>query len=99
MIIEYKAEDIIKNIENRLPHDIDYSEFYIGVTNDFTRKLSEHNVDFYLKTTICYSAIDKENALSAQDYFLDKGMKGNKKEGTYDYLYVYCYKITGLTIQ
>lgn len=96
---EYKAQDIIKNIEQQLPNNVNYSEFYVGVTKDFIRRINNHNVDFHSKTTICYSAIDKSNAIAVAQYFIDKGMKGNVEDVTYDFIYVYCYKITGITIE
>ena len=42
-------------------------------------------------------AINKSEAQSVEEYFLDKGMKGDTGGGTDDSIYVYCYEITPST--
>ncbi len=74
-----------------------YSDFYVGITNDIERRLfTEHNVDKNDWWIYC-SAINKIEAQSVEEYFLEKGMKGDTGGGTDDSTYVYCYEITPST--
>lgn len=79
-----------------------YGAFYIGITNDIERRVfGEHNVD---KTEgaawwIYDTAIDKATAQAVEEYYLEKGMKGDTGGGTDDSIYVYCYEITSTTIE
>lgn len=43
------------------------------------------------------TATNKTVAQSVEEYFLNKGMKGDTGGGTDDSIYVYCYEITNLT--
>ncbi len=75
-----------------------YSDFYIGITNDIERRLfDEHNVPRENHWRIHRKAINKEHAQSVEEHFLDKGMKGDTGGGTDDSVYVYCYEISRIT--
>ena len=74
-----------------------YSEFYVGITNDIERRLfNEHNVD---NGYIYDEAYSDDVARKVEQYFLDKGCKGDTGGGSEDSTYVYSYKITRTTVQ
>lgn len=77
-----------------------YSDFYVGITNDVERRLfTEHNVPENEHWWIYRDAIDKSTAQRVEEYYLDKGMKGDTGGGTDDSTYVYCYEITRNTVE
>lgn len=95
-----KAEEIIKEINAHLmkSHKEYYSDFYVGITNDIERRLFvEHNVKKDNHWYIYQAAIDKSEAQTVEEYFINKGMKGDTGGGTDDSIYVYCYEITAST--
>ena len=100
----------MKKSKNQIIADIDahlqksqkgyYSDFYIGITNDIERRLfGEHNVNKDKSWWIYREATDKTTAQSVEEYYLDKGMKGDTGGGNDDTTYVYCYEITSTTIE
>lgn len=77
-----------------------YSDFYIGITNNTERRLfTEHNVRKVGSWWIRREAIDKLTAQAVEEYFLEKGMKGDTGGGTDDSVFVYCYEISNTTIE
>lgn len=77
-----------------------YSEFYIGITNDVERRLfNEHNVSKNGGWWIYRESDSKDIAQAVEEYFLDKGMKGDTGGGTENSVYVYCYEITNNTME
>ena len=77
-----------------------YSDFYVGITNDVDRRLfGEHNVDKEHWGWIYAQANDKNVAQLVEEYFLNKGMKGDTGGGTDDTVYVYCYEIRSYTVE
>lgn len=72
----------------------------MGITNDVERRLfDEHNVQKDDHWWIYRAAIDKSTAQHVEEYYLDKGMKGDTGGGTDDSTYVYCYEITRNTVE
>lgn len=77
-----------------------YSDFYVGITNDVERRLfGEHNVQQRGKWWICREALDKDTAQKVEEYYLDKGMKGDTGGGNDDTVFVYCYEIDNNAIE
>lgn len=77
-----------------------YSDFYVGITNDVERRLfTEHNVQKDDQWWIYRDAIDKSTVQRVEEYYLDKGMKGDTGGGTDDSTFVYCYEITRNTVE
>lgn len=75
-----------------------YSDFYVGITNDIERRLfEEHKVSKENAWWIYRVADTKAVAQAVEEYFLDKGMRGDTGGGTEDTTYVYCYEITNYT--
>ena len=73
-------------------------DYYVGITNDIERRLfTEHNVSRENAWWIYREAVDKATAQSVEEYYLDKGMKGDTGGGTDDSVFVYCYEITSST--
>lgn len=99
-IMRKTAKEIIVDVEEHLTKSNKryYSDFYVGITNDIERRLFvEHNVDKKSNWWIYRTATNKTAAQSVEEYFLNKGMKGDTGGGTDDSIYVYCYEITNLT--
>lgn len=77
-----------------------YSDFYVGITNYVDRRLfDEHNVQKEGQWWIYRDAINKSTAQRVEEYYLNKGMKGDTGGGTDDSTFVYCYEITRNTIE
>lgn len=77
-----------------------YSDFYVGITNDIERRLfDEHKVSEKNGWWIYRQAIDKKTAQQVEEYFLNKGMKGDTGGGTDDSSFIYCYEITNYTVE
>lgn len=94
------AKQILNDIFSHLNGDVNYKAYYIGITNDINRRLfGEHNVNRNYGWWIYREAIDKDHAQDVEEFFLEKGMKGNTGGGTSDSTWVYCYKITDKTIE
>lgn len=94
------TKEIIADIEGHLGKSEKqyYSDFYIGITNDIERRLfGEHNVQEKGNWWIYRTAINKSAAQNVEEYFLNKGMKGDTGGGTDDSIYVYCYEISNST--
>lgn len=100
----------MKKTFNQIVADIDslleksqkeyYSDFYVGITNDVERRLfGEHNVQKVGQWWIYRDAINKATAQSVEEYYLNKGMKGDTGGGTDDSTIVYCYEITRNTVE
>ena len=99
-IMRKTAKEIIVDVEEHLTKSNKryYSDFYVGITNDIERRLYvEHNVEKKSNWWIYRTATNKTAAQSVEEYFLNKGMKGDTGGGTDDSIYVYCYEITNLT--
>lgn len=99
-MIKLTAQKIADDIYSHLNGDTNYKAYYIGITNDIDRRLfREHNVSKIYDWWIFRQAINKEHAQAVEEHFLEKGMKGDTGGGTNDSTWVYCYKITGKTIE
>lgn len=93
-------EEIFREIDAHLQKSAKeyYSDFYIGITNDIERRLfSEHKVSKTNGWWIWCESLDKSVAQEIEEYYLDKGMKGDTGGGQDDSRYVYCYEITRYT--
>lgn len=78
----------------------DYSDYYVGITNDVNRRLfSEHNVSEKKDYWVWCQAENKEIAKEVEEYFLDLGMEGDTGGGTDETVVVYCYKITNTSVE
>ena len=92
-----KKIDIINDIKNYVGIG-DYSNWYVGITNDIERRLfSEHNVDCKQDYWIYRPASSKSIAQEVEEYFLDAGMDGDTGGGNDDTTYVYAFKKNGHT--
>lgn len=94
------VKEIIADVEGHLAKSNKryYSDFYVGITSDIGRRLfTEHNVEKSNSWWIYRTATDKTAAQIAEEYFLNKGMRGDTGGGTDDSIYVYCYEITDST--
>lgn len=77
-----------------------YSDFYVGITDNVTRRLfGEHNVDKDRGWWIWQPADSKSIAQEVENYFLDKGMKGAPGGGNDGTVFVYCYEVTQSTVE
>ena len=75
-----------------------YSNFYIGITNDVERRLfTEHCVDKERDCWIYRTADSDSIAREVEQYYLDKGMDGGPGGGDNTSKCVYCYKKTSAT--
>lgn len=93
-------EEIIRDIDAHLQKSVKeyYSDFYIGITNDIERRLfSEHKVSKTSGWWIWCEGLDKSVAQEVEEYYLNKGMKGDTGGGQDSSHYVYCYEITRYT--
>lgn len=98
--MKYTKDQIIADVDAHLQESAKqyYSDFYIGITNDVNRRLfTEHNVDKDNAWWIYMNAIDKATAQAVEEYYLNKGMKGDTGGGADDSTYVYCYQISSST--
>lgn len=87
-----KKEDIIKDFEEYVGND-NYSDWYIGITNDIDRRLfGEHAVDEKLDRWIHSPGDSKDVAQKVEEYFLNAGMDGNSGGGNDDTTHVYAFK-------
>lgn len=76
-----------------------YSEFYIGITNDIERRLfHEHNVQKEGMWWAYSTAMTKQDAEYIEQYYQNKGMRGNSGGGTPESKIVYCYAVTPTTV-
>ncbi|MDD4530455.1 MAG: hypothetical protein PHO80_02805 [Candidatus Gracilibacteria bacterium] len=95
------AQEIINDIESHFKNLVrtkNFSDLYIGITNDIERRLfSEHNVPKQNHWFITRVAVNNEHARSVEKYYLDKGMKGGGGGGDYTAKYIYCYEIANFT--
>lgn len=94
------SSQIVSDIENYASTKCsgkNYSDYYVGITNDPEKRLfTDHNV----LRDACWIYIDAESndiARSAEKTLLDKGMKGGEGGGDESSLFVYCYQITTST--
>lgn len=89
--------DIINDIKNYVGRG-DYSNWYVGITNDIERRLfSEHSVDRKQDYWIYRPASSKSIAQEVEEFFLDAGMDGDTGGGNDDTTYVYAFKKNGHT--
>jgi hypothetical protein len=96
------AKEIVVAINEHLQKSSakNYSDFYIGITNDIERRLfGEHNVPKEGYWRIHREAINEEHARAVEKHFLDKGMKGGTGGGNCDCIWVYCYETSDNTIE
>lgn len=97
-----KAQEIADAIYEHLDGDKNYSNYYIGITNDIKRRLfGEHKVSDVKGSHwwIHQQALNEEHARSVEKHFLEKGMQGGTGGGGSDCIHVYCYQITQATIE
>lgn len=95
-------EEIIAAVKNYFDLNVysDYSDYYVGITNDVDRRLfSEHNVSKKEDCWIWCPANNKAVAQNVEEYFLDLGMEGDTGGGTEESKIVYSYKITSSSIE
>lgn len=76
----------------------DYSDYYVGITNDVDRRLKEHNASIDFCHVWC-EANDTTEARAAEQALINKGMDGGEGGGDKRSFFVYCYQITDYTIQ
>lgn len=92
------AQQIADDIYNHLNGRTDYTNFYIGITNDIERRLfGEHNVSREQNWWIYREAINDEHSRAVEQHFLELGMRGGGGGGDETSIFVYCYKITNST--
>ena len=90
-------KSIISDFEKYVGND-DYSNWYVGITNDIDRRLfGEHKVDMKQDRWIHSPADSKDVAREVEEYFLDKGMDGDTGGGNDDTIHVYAFKKNGHT--
>lgn len=83
---------IISDFEKYVGTD-DYSDWYVGITNDIDRRLyDEHQVDKKQDKWIHSPADSKDIAQEVEEYFLDKGMDGDTGGGYNNTTHVYAFK-------
>ena len=98
--MKYGSDAIVSSILtaiSKVPHTF-HSDFYVGITNDIERRLSEHNVD----KADCVEIIEAESkaeAEMAETVLIHSGLRGGSGGGKDDTNIVYCYKITDTTKQ
>ena len=100
--MEKDFDTIVNEINNHLSQSgkRDYSDFYIGITNDVRRRMfEEHNVAKDKSWWIYRTAEDSETARKVEKYFLDKGMRGDNGGGNESSNIVYCYAVSPTTIE
>lgn len=93
--------EIVKDFDEHLTKSAkqNYSDFYVGITNDVERRLfQEHNVNKATMWWIYRVATSKEVAEQVEKYYLGKGMQGDTGGGTEDSKIVYCYEIALSTV-
>ena len=95
---------IISDIEKHLANSLkpNYSDFYIGITDDIKRRLfEEHNVNRNNDWWIYCKADDEGIARDTERYYLELGMKGDTGGGNQGHppLFVYSYEISDHSIQ
>ena len=91
--MKYNSDAIVASILaaiDKIPGTY-HSDFYIGITNNIERRLSEHNVDDCIKIM---EATNKNEAEMAETTLIHCGLKGGPGGGTDDTNFVYCYRIT-----
>lgn len=96
------AQEIVDDIEAHLQKSSakNYSDFYIGITNDIDRRLfGEHNVPKKGHWRIHKEAVSDKAARAVEKHFLDKGMQGGDGGGDDTSVYVYCYEISSVTTE
>ncbi len=78
-----------------------YSDFYIGTTNDIEQRMfKEHNVPKDNAWWIYRTAETADIAKKVETYFLEQGMRGDKKdENETTSNIVYCYAVSPTTAE
>ncbi len=95
-------QTIINDINNHLSKSGRrfYSDFYIGITNNVEHRMFiEHNVVKEKSWWIYRTAINSETARKIENYFLEKGMRGDNGGGNDTSNIVYCYAVSPTTIE
>lgn len=88
MTVKDIKDKIIKYVGNT-----DYSDWYVGITNDIDRRLfQEHGVNKDTDYWVWCQANNKTDAQTVEEYFLDLGMDGDTGGGSDDTTYVYVFK-------
>ena len=88
---------IISDFEKYVGID-DYSNWYVGITNDIDRRLfDEHQINKMQDWWIWRPANNKEVAQEVEEYFLAAGMDGDTGGGNYYTTKVYAFKKNGHT--
>ena len=97
----YNADSIVASIVAALrnypgrPH----SDFYVGITDDLNRRLSEHNITSGDCLRILRATNYDEAHMAESTLINVHQMTGNVGGGNEDSVWVYCYEITDDTIE
>ncbi|MBD5321838.1 MAG: hypothetical protein HDS01_03585 [Bacteroides sp.] len=77
-----------------------YSEFYIGVSQNATKRLfEEHHVDMKNSWWIYATADSSEIAKEVEEHYLGLGMRGNDRDENNNSTMVYSYVVTPTTTE
>lgn len=77
-----------------------YSEFYIGVASNASKKLfEEHHVNKENSWWIFRTASTPAIANKVKEHYLNLGMRGRNGENNSDAMMVYCYAVTLTTTE
>jgi len=90
----YSKQQIITEIKSRINGE-KYSNWYIGITNDYTRRLEEHGVIPKENSNTDWLAIDAEDdsmSREIEQYFINLGTDGGPGGGDKNSNSLYVYK-------
>lgn len=76
-----------------------HSDFYVGITNDLDRRLSDHRVAREDCLRILRATNYNEAHIAESTLINMHQMTGNVGGGANDSVWVYCYEITDMTIE
>lgn len=98
--MKYNSDSIVAeilNAVNRIP-GTEHSDFYVGITNNIERRLSEHKITKKDCLRIL-EATNRGEAEMAEIVLIHSGFEGHQGGGTDDTNFMYCYQITDKTEQ
>lgn len=93
--MKYNSDSIVAEIlgaVDRIPNSY-HSDFYVGITDNIERRLSEHKVTIKDCLRIL-EATNKDEAETAEIILIHCGLKGHQGGGNEKSNMVYCYQIT-----
>ncbi len=96
------AEEIIKKIEEHMVYSKGqwWSSHYIGITDNPEYALFEyHKIPKHNHWCISLTADNKKEAEKAREYFLKKGMRGNRDKVNFNEYHIYSYRVTPKTLE